>query len=224
MCYICAKDYMNDRNVQYAFVIELIINLSMFKKVMVFFSALPFVCSYCKDNNSRYINSILVRGNKNAYIISNIISCALSSFSVVFVGVILFAISISFKFKNNSAVELVYCNSILKNQALYMLILVSTFALYCTVWTIAGFAFSSILPNMYVALGTPLIFGYLLEELTYKLPDAINLYMLSHSAKIINGSAVLNYIYTIFVFLLLITSFSIVFAYFVKRRIRNEMA
>jgi hypothetical protein len=77
---------------------------------------------------------------------------------------------------------------------------------------------------MYVALGTPLIFGYLLEELTYKLPDAINLYMLSHSAKIINGSAVLNYIYTIFVFLLLITSFSIVFAYFVKRRIRNEMA
>ncbi|MDE6832756.1 MAG: hypothetical protein K2J39_00695, partial [Ruminococcus sp.] len=46
MCYICAKDYMADTNMPYTYIIELIINLSMFKKIMVFFSAFPFVCVY----------------------------------------------------------------------------------------------------------------------------------------------------------------------------------
>lgn len=224
MCYICAKDYMNDTNMPCAYIIELIINLSMFKKIMVFFSAVPFVCSYCKDNNSKYINLILTRGKKNTYIISNILSCVLSSFSASFIGIIIFALLISSKFNANSDIELLYCNVHINNQTLYILIMVSIFALYCTVWTIAGFAFSSILPNMYVALGTPLIFGYLLEELTYKMPDALNLYKLSHCVKIINGTPLANYLYTFCVFIMLIALFGALFAYFVKRRVRNEMA
>lgn len=223
MCYICAKDYMADTNMPYTYIIELIINLSMFKKIMVFFSAFPFVCVYCKDNNSKYINSILIRCRKNAYIISNIIACTLSSFISTFSGILIFALSISGKYSNFIGFECIYCDSVIQNQILYVFIIVSVFSLYCTIWSIAGLAFSSILPDIFIALGSPLIFGYLLEELTCKLPRHINLYILSHCSKVIDDSPLLNYIYTILVFIFLIILFGTIFSYFAKRRIKNEM-
>lgn len=224
MCYICAKDYLPDTDVSYAYVIELVINLSMFKKIIVFFSSLPFVCAYCQDNNSKYINSILMRGSKQTYIISNIISCALTAFTSTFIGIITFAIFISFKYKNTGSFEVIYCDSFFQNQALYVCLIVSIFSLYCTVWAIAGLTFSSVLPDVYVALGSPLIFGYVIEELTYKMPSHLNLYKMSHSVKVIESTPVSNYFYTVFIFFVLIALFGALFAYFVKRRISNEIA
>lgn len=224
MCYICAKDYLTDINVSYAYVIELIINLSMFKKIMVFFSAFPFVYVYCYDNNSKYINAILMRCSKQTYIISNIISCALTAFTSTFIGIISFAFFISFKYKNIGNFDMIYCDSVFQNQVLYVCLIVSIFSLYCTVWAIAGLAFSSVLPDVYIALGSPLIFGYVLEELTSKIPSYFNLYKMSHCVKVIENTPLYNYLYTVFIFFVLITLFGILFAYFVKRRISNEIA
>ncbi len=224
MSYISSQDYMkNDGNP--VCVIELMINLGMFKKIVVFFSSIPFITVFCQDYNSGYINSILSRTKKNHYISSNLMICVLSGFTSVFSGLILFYGVISVKIPPQAyETPGVYSNLSLGNPLLYVLVFTSIFSLYATMWTAFGLALSSIIPDKYIALGSPLILGYLLEEITCKFPSCFNLYHLSHPGiKVFGNTAVSNYFYTIIVFIFGIVVSGYIFSYFVKRRIRNEI-
>lgn len=222
-CYISARDYIvDDMNVVY--IIELMLNLGMLKKILVFFSAIPFVTAFCQDFNSGYINFVLLRSSEKKYLLSTIACCALSGFSAIFIGISIFGgiLSVVYPVQTYETVG-VYSSVAAHHPFLYLLILNSVFSLYAAVWTVAGLALSAILVDGMVALGAPLIFGYLLEELTGKLPAYLNLYKLSHCYDIFGQSVLLNYLYTIAVFVLTILLFGSVFSYFAKRRIRNEM-
>ena len=117
----------------------------------------------------------------------------------------------------------VYSYIALNSPILYVFLIVSVFSLYATMWTIVGLTFSSVLPDNYVALGSPLIFGYLLEEMTLGLPPYLNLYNLSHCFAVFDKSPLLNCFYTIGVFILIMAISGCIFSHFVKRRSRNEM-
>lgn len=221
MCYVSSREY-NDTNSVY--IIDLMIHLGMFKKVMVFFAAIPFVTVYCQDYNSGYIKSLIVRSSERNYAWSNIIVCSLSGFTAVFVGMVAYFGIVSC-FCPPQAYETVgaYSNMALNSPILYVLLIVGVFSLYATMWTIVGLTLSSILPDNYVALGSPLIFGYILEEMTFGLPSYLNLYKLSQSFAVFDKSPFLNYFYTMGVFILIMAISGCVFSHFVKRRSRNEM-
>lgn len=222
-CYISARDYIvDDMNVVY--IIELMLNLGMMKKVLVFFAAIPFVTAFCQDYNSGYINFVLSRSSEKKYLISTVLSCVLSGFSAIFIGISIFGaiLSVLYPVQTYETVG-VYSSVAAQHPFLYLLILNSVFSLYAAVWTMAGLALSAILVDGMVALGSPLIWGYILEEMTDKLPSYLNLYKLSHCYDIFGQSVLLNYLYTIAVFIFVILIFGYIFAYFAKRRIRNEM-
>lgn len=221
MCFISTHSYF-DKSSDLLYVIDLMINLGLFKKVIVFFSAIPFVTVFCQDYNSGYINSVVSRSGEKSYILSNMVICVVSGFSAVFLGIMLFSgiILPFFPLKASS----VYTNIASNTPFIYLLFLISIFSLYAAMWTAAGLAMSSILPDKYAALGSPLIFGYILEELTLKLPPHLNLYAMSHPGwEILGKSVFLDYFYTISVFVFVIVISGCIFSHFVKRRIRNEM-
>lgn len=223
MCYISARDYIvPDTNS--AYIIDLMINLSMFKKIIVFFAAVPFVTAFYEDYSSKYINSVVLRSGENKYIISNIICCVTSGFSAVFFGIAAFFMMLSFFYPSQPYETIgIYSGVALNHPMLYVLIIASIFSLYASIWTAAGLTLSSLIPNKYIALGSPLILGYILEELTDRFPVYFNLYKLSHAYEVFENSVILNYLYTIAVFLFVITVSGCIFSYVVKRRIRNEM-
>ena len=223
MCYISAGDYIVS-DTSSAYIIDLMINLGMFKKIIVFFAAVPFAKVFYEDYTSRYINSVVLRSGEKKYIISNMICCVTSGFSAVFLGITIFFSILSF-FYPPQAYETVgiYSTVALENPIIYVLIITSIFSLYASMWTAAGLALSSIIPDKYIALGSPLILGYLLEELTDRFPSYLNLYKLSHAYEVFENSVIINYLYTIAVFLFAITVSGCIFSYVVKRRIRNAM-
>ena len=223
MCYVSSREYISD-GTNSVYIIDLMIHLGMFKKVMVFFAAIPFVTVYCQDYNSGYIKSLIVRSSERNYAWSNVIVCALSGFTAVFAGMVAYFFIVSF-FCPPQAYETagVYSDVALNSPILYVLLIVGVFSLYATMWTIVGLTLSSVLPDNYVALGSPLIFGYILEEMTLGLPSYLNLYNLSHSFAVFDKSPLLNCFYTIGVFILIMAISGCAFSHFVKRRSRNEM-
>ena len=227
MSFFCAHDYMTgpkDENCSAGYIIDVMLGLGMFKKVLVFFAAVPFASVFCQDYNSGFLNSVLTRTGEKHYIFSGMISCVLSGFCAVFCGMMLFLVMILPAFP----LKPMECNDIYRSLAansplMYAMMHISVYALYSAMWTAGGLALSSLLPDRYVALGAPLILGYVLEEITLKLPSFLNLYKLSHCYPVFSGTGLQNYLFTIALFLLISALFGWMYAHFLKRRIRNEM-
>ncbi|MBO4928327.1 MAG: hypothetical protein J5379_08790 [Clostridiales bacterium] len=223
MCYFCAREFL-DPNCSSVYVIDVMLNLGLLKKVLVFFAAAPAVTLYCQDQNSGFIHSIVVRSGIKKYTRSSLLACGLSGFASLFLGLFLFfgILSIFCPVMPYEAGG-IYDGIARSLPILYTFIEISIFSLYCTMWTMVGFALSSVIPNPYVALGSPLIFGYLFEELTSDLPTYLNLYRLSHCENVFSKSAATDYLYTMGVFLLVAVLSGVMFSYFAERRNRNEM-
>ena len=223
MCYFCSYEYLHGAG-NSVYIFDVMLHLGLFKKVMVFFSAIPFVTVFCQDYNSGYIKSLILRGGERSYAWSNVIVCALSGFTAIFLGMLSYFCILSFFCPAQPyQVTGVYSNVASNSPVLFFMIISVVFSLYATMWSVVGLTLSSILPDNYVALGSPLIFGYILEELTFGFPSFINLYDLSHNVGLFKQSPLLNFLYTIGVFILIIAIAGCVFSYFVKRRSRNEM-
>lgn len=223
-CYLSSREYLSEGDINSVYFIDLLIHLGMFKKVMVFFSAIPFVTVYCQDERSGYIKSVLIRCGERSYAWSNLTVCVLSGFSAVFLGIMLYFSVVSCSCPPLSYDTAGIYSSIARNvPVLYVLLIVCVFSLYAAMWSAAGLAFSAILPDHSIALASPLIFGYVLEEITQNLPPYLDLYRLSHGFAVFEGSPFLNFLYTASVFLVIIGAFGCVFSNFSKRRSRNEM-
>ncbi len=223
MCYISSRSFLQGSN-NSVYIIDIMIHLGLFKKIIVFCAAIPYATVYCQDSNSGYEKSLIVRSSERKYIRTNVVVCALSGFAAVFVGMLAFFGIVSI-WMPPAAYEAggVYDSLAHNHPIVFVIMIVAVFAAYAAMWTVVGLALSSLLPDKYVALGSPVIFGYLLEELTSGLPPYLNLYSLSHSYGVF-GNAFGNSLYTIGVFVLIAAAAGCVFSVFVKRRSRNEMA
>jgi hypothetical protein len=89
---------------------------------------------------------------------------------------------------------------------------------------VIGLTISAFLPNYFVAIITPFIASYILEDLTKSmLPGPINLYSLTRVNDVIEQGAVISFLYYLFIFSAFIFALGLLFSYQVKRRIRNEV-
>ena len=224
MCYISSREFLQG-SVNSVYIIDIMIHLGLFKKIIVFCAAIPFTTVYCQDSNSGYVKSLIVRSSERKYVWSNVVVCALAGFTAVFTGILIYFGILSLFFPPQMyEVGGVYDGIAVNHPLLYVVMMAAVFSLYAAMWTVVGLALSSMLPDKYVALGSPVIFGYLLEELTDGLPPYLNLYSLSHSYGVFENSPLGTCLYTMGVFILMIALAGCVFSWFVKRRSRNEMA
>lgn len=230
LCYISTEKYMHGSEDIY-YLLDLLIGLSVFKKLIVIFAALSCVTGFYDDWKHQYIKNIVVRTGKRNYIISKIVVCATISFLVVFIGILLFISGLIVTGTDYSGIyesgalneAMPYGVLLYENSFWYVCSIVSIYALSMTVWVMSGLMISAYIPNSFVAVCSPLIFSYLLEEVTAFFPPYLNMYLLTKGSDILGKGAGYSYLYTIFVFALLVLGEGYIFRKRVQRRLENEI-
>lgn len=231
LCYISTEKYMHGKE-DIFYILDILIGLSVFKKLIVIFAALPGVTGFYDDWKHQYIKNIVLRTGKRTYIISKMIVCVTSSFIVVFIGILLFlgaliiaGVDYSGIHRIGSLDEVMPYGTLLYEQPfLYVCSIVSIYAASMSVWVAGGLMISAYIPNSFVAVCSPLIFSYLLEEITAFFPPCVNIYLLAKGSDILGKNAVCSYLYTIFIFGLLILGAGYIFGKRVRRRLGNEIS
>lgn len=231
LAFFSIRDYYQDfpgQDVYYYF--DLFRGLSMYKKLLAVFAAVPFCASFCSDWNCQYIKPVIVRCGLKRYTISKVAACFLSAFATVFLGLCLFILLFLTKqplYPDQPASEFALppFGSLVKSPipALYILAEVCVLSMACALWAVVGLAISAYIPNRFVAIATPLIASYLLERLTGYLPYFLDLYKLTNCSDVIGQGPLLSFGYFTLVFVGFSCLAGWAFHHQVKRRVRNEV-
>lgn len=212
-----------------AYVMDLLMDLSLFQQLIILMAAIPTAASFCNDWCCQFIRPVVVRSGVKRYALSKVLVCVLSSFLIVLIGMALFFAFMSFLLPvahdNPLNAPVPPYGSLLEGPVpvLYLLCVGSLFALSASLWTVIGLSVSARLPNKFVAVSTPLIASYLVQELTKSLPPQFNLYYLSRARNILGQGAAVSFLYSAFVFMALISLAGYFFYVTVQRRVQNEL-
>jgi hypothetical protein len=209
--------------------LRLLFGLSLFKKVLVIFAAAPFVSSFCGDWNTQYIRFLVARCGVFRYVASKVVVCFLSSLAVVFLGLLLFVLGL-LPFTPLTPDDLtplagppfgMFLTDGL--PVLYLLVLCFLFALGNSFWAVCGLTVSAYIPNRFVAILSPFLLSYILEEITSPLPPWINLYRLTRVYDVIGQGPLLTFLYYLLIFGVLIFLCTLLFSRQVKKRVHNDV-
>jgi hypothetical protein len=208
--------------------VDLLIGLAMLKKVIILVGAIPCAAMFCTDWNSQYVRFFAIRTGIGRYIRSRYLTAMLVSFLVIFVGMAGFFLIIVLKVPLfMSDLTDVYPPFAVFAESFfpfsYILAEIFCFALFGAFNATLGMTVSAYIPNRYVAVFTPMITCYFLEEITLKFPRWINFYALSHITPMTGQGAASNLAYYIAFYAVLMCFSGFVFSRQVKRRIRNEV-
>lgn len=202
-----------------------------FQKIDNYFFGAALCDRFYDDWKHQYIKNIVIRTGRRNYIISKIVVCVSISFLVVFLGILIFIgllIGMGFDYSGINGMGLdenmPYGIFLYQKSFLYVCCIVSIYAASMAVWVMSGLMISSYIPNSFVAICSPLIFSYLLEEITGLLPPYFNMYLLAKASNVLGKNATYSYLYTIFIFTVLILGQGLIFAKRVKRRLGNEIS
>lgn len=226
--YFSTREYLGDgKTVNVVYIMDLLLNLTMFKNLIFLLSALTYCSSFCSDWNFQYIRPLIIRSGIKNYIRAKVITCALTSFLVAFIGMMLYSIilSIYLPIRNYGEAPIPPYGQLLEGRFpfLYLLVVISIYSMAASMWSVAALAFSSYIPNSLVAITSPIICSYLLEEITTHLPTYLDIYYLTRARDIIHKGPALTFIYTITIFLILTFLFGVIFSKMVERRVNNEV-
>lgn len=232
ICFISVQPYM-DQKVEgggVAYYFDLLLGLSMSKKLITLCSALPGVALFCGDWSCQYIRPVVIRSGVKAYIRSRCLTCFLSAFATSFLGMTLFIACLSTKMSvfnlQNMEDQVSPPFAVLAYSplpVLYIFAHIFVFSLAMALWAMVGLALSAYVPNRFVAVATPVVASYLVEELTGLLPRFLNIYSLTRSGDVIGQGAAVSFLYFVFFFVSLSTVFGVIFYFRVRGRIRNEI-
>ena len=217
LCLFSSRETISDITMSHmdlAYVLDMLMDLSTFQRLLILLAALPSAASFCNDWSCQYIRPVVVRSGVKRYAFAKVLACFLSSLLVILAGMALFFFMMGFY------LPVAHPNPINAPVPPYGVFLespVPVLYLFCIC------SLSARLPNKFVAVCTPLIAGYLLTELSLLLPPALNLFFLSRGWLSIGQGAAVSYLYTAGIFLALIAAAGFLFYWTVKRRVQNEL-
>ena len=232
LCLFSTRETISDLTmprVDLAYVLDHLMDLSTFQRLLILLAALPSAAGFCNDWSCQYIRPVVVRSGVKRYAFAKVLACFLSSLLVILAGMALFFFMMGFYLPvahpNPINAPVPPYGVFLESPVpvLYLFCICSLFALSAALWTVIGLAVSARLPNKFVAVCTSLIASYLLTELSLLLPPALNLFFLSRGWLSIGQGAAVSYLYTAGIFLALIAAAGFLFYWTVKRRVQNEL-
>lgn len=229
ICGVCTKSEVEVSEwgeVSTLYVIDIIIGLSVAKKLILLCSSFSAVTGFCQDWNSKYIQFLIIRKGINRYIVSKILVCFISTFIVSFAGIMTFCIGYTIKSPIYSLEDEVEPWGYIggnKIPVLYLLVIVLIFSMSCAVWSVIGLTISSYIPNKFVALISPIVASYIIEGLSYSLPSCINMNYLSKASVAFDIPKELKFMYILLVFVAITIIAGLLFRKQVKRRLGNEI-
>ncbi|MCH5297909.1 MAG: hypothetical protein J1E85_09595 [Ruminococcus sp.] len=209
--------------------IDYLIGIGVFRNIILIIISIPFVGIFCDEWNNKYIYSVLSRCNIKKYVASKIISCAVGSLVVNFigltllVGLLLFFIPLSGEQTViNFISDVPYGILVEKYSVLYLLLRIFIFSLFSGIWCVFGLFFSALIPNKFVSCVMPLIGYYFIGNLCDYLPDFLNINRIANCSNILGSNALLTFIYSLLFYIALVVIFIMLFYKAVRRRVNNE--
>lgn len=205
-----------------------LLRVDAYRKMIPLFAAFPFTAQFVREWKGKIFGYIISRSGVNRYIHTQICICSTVSFLVCFIGMLLF-IGIT------SVMKPLYAGFYYPvppygfflsdgYSFLYLIIIISIFSMSCSVWSMFGLLLSAAFPNQYVALSAPFICSYLVEYMTFNFDPMFNYTKIPLGVQILKSpSAALNYAYTVLINLAIIMILGIGYAYFIRKRVRNEL-
>ncbi len=234
LCCLCSWEdlqqvlsHRDSSDVTYIF--SIMLGLGAFKNMILLAAALPGVGNFCSDWNHQFIRPVCVRCGVRKYSGSKIVSCAVSTFLTVFLGMLLFvllllALGLPLLGRSGQGVATMY-GSLLSGgyPMLYFIdhsVLLSAAAVF---WGTVGLYVSSWIPNHFVAIASPFISYYLLGEFGEYLPSFMNFRMLAYGYNVIGQGIGITMLYTVCFFGVLTFVAGKLFQKNVQRRVANEL-
>lgn len=226
--FISVQPYFSadDKGASVLYYFSLLLDLSMSKKLITLCAALPGVVLFCNDWSCQYIKPVVIRSGVKRYAFSRCLACFLSAFALSFLGMAVFVFLLSLKlplmdinFVDGTFAPL--ADSPL--PALYILAHIFVFSLAMALWAMVGLAVSAYIPNRFVAVTTPIVASYLIEELMSFLPPFLDTYYLTRASNVLGQGAAVSFVYFLFFFLAFSMLLGIVFYFRIRGRMRNEV-
>jgi len=209
---------------------DAMLDLSSYRKFILFFAALPFVSCFAQEWNCNVPNHIIARSNADNYIFAHITITFFAAFIVCFCGILLGVGSLCLKYTfypmhyDNRYTEpfLKLLNS--KETILpYFFLRALNYSFSIAAWSLSGLALSAVFLNTFMAICAPLVFSYVIEMITIETDYLPNLWYLSLSYTDISENTFIAEAYIILIFGIVSVCFAAVFRHFAKRRIENEL-
>lgn len=208
--------------------IGITLDFSTVGKMIAIAGALPFAANFAGEWASRVTINCVSRCGANRYAASNIVVCFVSSFFVVFAGMMLYAGVLSFFlpvfYDDGNPMNWVK-ETLLRGGLpwVYIMFRILPFAASCGMWSVMGMTLTSFFPNKFIGICTPFVASYVIERISTNLPDPFNLYIISLGAMEWKNIW-LQLFYCLGLFEVISMILGIVFVITVERRVRNEVA
>lgn len=209
---------------------DVMLDLSTYRKFILFFAALPFVSCFAQEWNCNASNHIIARSNTNKYMLTHIFMTFSITFLVCFLGILLGIGCLCIKY---SFYPLSYDNQytepflkLLNSRETiwnYFFLRTLNYSLSIAIWSLSGLALSAVFLNTFMAICAPLVFSYVIEMITIESGYLPNLWYLSLSHTNISENTWIAEGYIVLIFSIVGIAFAEVFRYFAKRRIENEI-
>lgn len=198
--------------------------ISSYRNLIVFFAAVPYSATYCNEWKSNNTYFIIGRTSVNKYLFFHIITQAITTFCVTFIGLLLGAFIMNMWIPEFCDASNVYTGAFMKyinpdEGWKLIFFLIFHYSISVSAWSISGLAVSSLFTDSYIAVGSPIVLSYVLEMLTIGTGKYSDLWMLSLSYCTISDNTIIASLYITFVFFCLGSIFAALFYHTAKRRI-----
>ena len=204
-----------------------ITDLSNMNKLLVLTAAFPLATSFCDDWSGKYMNQVVLRSNSGAYIKGKIFMCAVSSFAISFIGLIIYSLfnTVLYGVGTESVQQGEVFYDIGKSTIPFMMIIIRCFlfAIVSSVYAVAGLALSAFIPNRFVAVTAPLFMNTIIEQIMNQLPKTLDLFRIQGGSEAYGGKTAITIVMSLMVVVGYILLAGIAFSWIAKRRIKNEI-
>lgn len=202
--------------------------ISSYRNLIVFFASIPYCATFCnewKSNNTYYI---IGRTSVKKYLISHIVTQALITFIISFLGLIIGVLVMNLFIPEFCDTTNVYTGAFMhyiNSGESWKLIffLIYHYSISVSAWSISGLFVSSVFIDPYIAIGTPIVMSYVFEMFTIGSGRYTDLWMLSLSYCTISDNPIIVSSYITLVFIIIGALFALSFYNIAKRRIRCDI-
>ncbi len=207
--------------------LRILLDVEGYRKAFIVFAALPFAANFSDEWNTKTTTNCVTRKCAFTYAVSNFTSCFISALVTVFIPLVVF-VAVSaltaekpFSISNGSVGPY---NEFVEMGVPFLEIVFYyfTYSLSCAMWAVTGMTLSAFFPSKYIAIGSPFVLSYAIEQFTaQRLPIQLDLMGLSFSALPYSAGGI--FFYTTFVFVGLSMLCGIIFTKKVEKRVQNEL-
>lgn len=207
--------------------LDLVLSLSMIKPIIFLISPIPSLWFiYSLIHNKCYL-PLIIRSNRKKLAQALVFFNSFSTFIVCFLGLLVFILILTFAlpFLNNPNIESPYkdfLNSFIPFS--YAIVRITIFSLASIVWSNVGLIGSTLInsPTPLVFIVLPFISSYVCEDLFMPAPPLVNIYYLTRGVGVNFGNSLLNLLYVVGFFMIIIVSLSLTFISAFGRKVQND--